>query len=60
MKKRKIHPLKIYSLQYGISYSEIAKKIGISRVYLSSIVNFQIHPSQKVNQKINQILLEEL
>ena len=60
MKKRKIHPLKIYSLQNGISYSEIAKKIGISRVYLSAIVNFQKQPSQKVNQKINQILMEEL
>ena len=60
MNKRKIHPLKIYALQYGISYSEIAKKIGISRVYLSAIVNFQKHPSQKVNQKINQILMEDL
>ena len=60
MQKRKIHPLKIYSLQYGIPLKKIAEKIGITETYISMIVNFQKHPSQKVNQKINQILMEEL
>ena len=60
MKKRKIHPLKIYSLQYGIPLKKIAEKIGITETYISMIVNFQKYPSQKVNQKINQILMEEL
>ena len=60
MQKRKIHPLKMYSLQYSIPLKKIAEKIGITETYISMIVNFQKYPSQKVNQKINQILMEEL
>ena len=60
MKKRKIHPLKIYSLQYDIPLKKIAEKIGITETYLSMIVNFQKQPSQKIEQKINQILMEDL
>jgi hypothetical protein len=60
MKKRKIHPIRIYSLQYGVPMTKIAKKIGITPEYLSMIVNYKKEPSEQVNQKINKILLEEL
>jgi len=55
-----MHPLKMYLFINQIKQVDFAKKLGISKVYLSRILKYENFPSQKIAMKIIELTNEKI
>ena len=49
------HPIKIYCFKNNITQREIAKKIGITDIYLVRLLSFKQTPSPKLAKRISDL-----
>jgi transcriptional regulator with XRE-family HTH domain len=49
------HPIKIYCFKNNITQKEVAKKIGITDIYLVRLLSFKQTPSPKLAKKISEL-----
>jgi len=49
------HPLKTYCIKNGITQTVIAKKLGITAIYLTNLLSYKRTPSKKLAKRISEL-----